>query len=85
MSQSSQEILTSQQAYLAMFEFLCQYYKRGQSDEIGGLLGGLQLLPDGQSADAAYYSHDWELAVRAVLEAESGDVGYREADFKLLH
>lgn len=83
MDQTTQPTLTSYQAYLAMFEFLCGYYERGQSDEIGGLLGGLQLLPDGQSADPAYYSHDWERAVRDVLAAESTDTGYRAADFKL--
>lgn len=54
MDQTTQPTLTSHQAYLVMFEFLRRYYERGQSDEIGGLLGGLQLLPDGQSADPAY-------------------------------
>jgi len=47
MDQTIQPTLTSHQAYLVMFEFLRQYYERGQSDEIGGLLGGLQLLSDG--------------------------------------
>lgn len=54
MNQTTQPTLTSHQAYLVMFEFLRRYYERGQSDEIGGLLGGLQLLPDGQSADPTY-------------------------------
>lgn len=44
MDNLTQQLLTPQQAYLAMFEFLCQYYERGQSDEIGGLLGALSLL-----------------------------------------
>ena len=51
MDQATQPTLTSHQAYLVMFEFLRRYYEQGQSDEVGGLLGGLQLLPDGQSAD----------------------------------
>lgn len=67
-----------------MCEFLRRYYERGHSDEIGGLLGGLQLLPNGQSADPAYYSCDWEMAVRDILAAESTPTGYREADFKLI-
>jgi hypothetical protein len=83
MDQTTQPTLTSHQAYLVMFKFLRRYYERGQSDEIGGLLGGLQLLPDGQSADPAYYSHDWEMAVRDVLAAESTAMGHGEVDFKL--
>ena len=37
------------EAYLAMFEYLRSYYERGQSDEIGSMLGGLSLLSDGES------------------------------------
>jgi hypothetical protein len=58
--------LTPQQAYLAMFAFLKAYYERGQSDEIGGLLGGLSLLQDGYPADPAYAS-EWNEAVEAAL------------------
>ena len=80
-NQPTQITLTLHQAYLVMFEFLRVYYERGKSDDIGSLLGGLQLLSDGGSADPAYYPHDWELAVRVVLAAESTPEGYREADF----
>lgn len=49
-----------------MFAFLKAYYDRGQSDEIGGLLGSLSLLQDGSPADPAYLS-DWNAAVEAAL------------------
>jgi hypothetical protein len=75
-------LLTPRQAYLCMFEFLRQYYARGQSDEIGGLLGSLSVLTDGLPADPAQAS-DWANAVRAVMAAESTPAGYREADFRL--
>ena len=53
-----------------MFEFLCQYHLGGlsESDEIGGLLGGLSLLDDGQPADPTYAS-DWAATVAAVVAA----------------
>ena len=58
--------LTPQQAYLAMYAFLKTYYERGNSDEIGGLLGSLSLLQDGYPVDRAYVS-DWNEAVEAAL------------------
>lgn len=83
--QGSEPLLTPRQAYLAMFEFLRQYYLRGLSEsaEIGGILGSLSLLTDGQPADPAYAS-DWAAAVSAVLVAEASPAGYREADFRLV-
>lgn len=81
MLQDSEPRLTSRQAYLAMFEFLRQHYDRGPSDEIGGLLGSLSLLPDGQPADQAY-ANDWREAVTAVLSAESAG-GYTAAVLRL--
>lgn len=74
--------LTPRQAYLCMFEFLRMYYERGHSDEIGGLLGSLSLLPDGQPADAAQAA-DWAKAVSTVLAADSRPGGYDGAEFKL--
>jgi len=64
-----------------MFEFLRQHYERGPTDEIGGLLGSLLFLPDGEPADAAY-AGDWAKAVDAVLKAETAG-GYVEATFRL--
>ena len=74
--------LTVRQAYLAMFEFLRRHYERGPTDEIGGLLGSLSLLQDGQAADAAMLS-DFEGAVATVIAAEAKQDGYREADLNL--
>lgn len=65
-----------------MFEFLRRHYERGPTDEIGGLLGSLSLLTDGQPADSAMW-FDWEEAVAAVLHAELMPEGYREADMRL--
>jgi hypothetical protein len=59
-------VLTPNEAYLAMFTFLQNYWERGHSSEVGALLGSLSLLPDGKPADAAVTS-DWNEAVRAAL------------------
>ena len=82
MSVYQQPILTTQHAYLVMFEFLRRHYERGPSDEIGGLLGSLSLLPDGLSVDPAMMS-DWQEAVATVLSAEQSPQGYHEADLQL--
>jgi hypothetical protein len=79
--QGSDPLLTSRQAYLAMYEFLRRHYERGPTDEVGGLLGSLSLLPDGQPADAAY-AGDWSEAVAEVLATEAAG-GYRAAEFRL--
>ncbi|WP_299408346.1 hypothetical protein [Acaryochloris sp. IP29b_bin.148] len=74
--------VTVREAYLAMFEYLRCYYEHGKSDEIGGMLGDLSLLQDGESADPAVMS-DFLLAMETVLQAE-GEGGYNAADLKLL-
>lgn len=56
-------------AYKAMFEFLMQYARRTQSEDIQALLGDLSLLPDGTPADPAMYS-DWVAAIATVDKAE---------------
>ena len=56
--------LTPTQAYLAMLAFLEAQYKATASDEIGGLLGSMALLPDGLPVDSAI-SADWMAAVEA--------------------
>jgi cobalamin biosynthesis protein CbiD len=64
--------LTPEQAYAAMYYFLEDYYARGQSDEIGGMLGGMSLLGDGGTTDPAVKS-DWQRAVqRAMTEGDAG-------------
>ena len=59
-------ILTEKEAYMAMFELLRQYYERGRSDEIGGMLGDLSLLNDETSADPAY-SVEWKEIVIKII------------------
>jgi hypothetical protein len=64
--------ITSEQAYAAMYDFLEDYYNRGHSDEIGGMLGGMSLLGDGGTADPAVRSH-WQRALqRAMTEGNAG-------------
>lgn len=54
--------LSEDVAYRSMFYFLQDYYQLTESDEIGGLLGGMALLEDGGPADAAV-AEDWQKAV----------------------
>ena len=63
------DLLSYQEAYLAMFEFLVQLYERTQSDALGALLGDLSLLPDGTTADPAAWG-DW---IRCVEKARRGE------------
>jgi len=61
--------LTKEEAYLAMFAFLEDYYSRGKSDEIGGMLGSMSLLQDGGTADPAI-EQDWNNALERVLKGK---------------
>lgn len=76
-----QTTLTVRQAFLAMHCFLDRYYQATHSDEVGGLLGGLSLLPDGSPADAAF-QHEWLESVEKVMSAEKSG-GYHPADLRL--
>ena len=69
--------LTARNAYVAMFLFLEKCWKQTKSEEIGKLLGGMSLLQDGGSADAAYF-HDW---MQCVMQVTSGQTS--EADIRL--
>ncbi len=62
--------ISLEQAYLAMYAFLENHYARTNSNDIGGLLGDLSLLSDGNSADPAART-DWD---EAVQKAISGNV-----------
>jgi hypothetical protein len=59
-------MLTEKQAHAAMYYFLDQFYQRTKSDDVGGLLGDMSLLPDGEPADSTI-SEEWEEAVQYVL------------------
>ncbi|WP_227817377.1 hypothetical protein [Nitrogeniibacter aestuarii] len=56
------ERLSESQAYLAMFAFLEERFRRIPSDELGALLSDLSLAPDGRPADPAV-ANDWHAAV----------------------
>jgi hypothetical protein len=62
--------MTSEQAYLAMFSFLEEHWRRGGSDELAMLLSSMSLLADGNTADPAI-ARDWS---NAVGRATSGQV-----------
>lgn len=50
------------QAYKVMFKFLDKYYQQTGSDDIGALLGSLQLLEDGKPVDSAMWG-EWRRAI----------------------
>jgi hypothetical protein len=55
--------LTSKQAYAAMYLYLAEMYQKGWR-ELGGLLGSMSLLEDGDPVDRVLWQ-DWEKAVEA--------------------
>ena len=64
------EKLTSKQAFQAMVFFLESLYERTESDDIGALLGDLQILEDGNTADPATWE-DWLESVEQVLNTST--------------
>lgn len=56
-------------AYQAMLAFLEKYYDMTHADEVGGLLGSMQLIEDGKPADPAIWD-DWIEAVDLVRGQE---------------
>ena len=56
-------------AYQAMIAFLERYYGLTNSDEIGALLGSMQLLGDGEPADRGMWE-EWLQAVNSVQKHE---------------
>lgn len=62
--------LTIQEAYAAMYKYLELLYQMTGSDDLGGILGGMSLLPDGGTADPAAWN-DW---LRVIAELRSGSV-----------
>ena len=66
------DTLSTKQAYLAMLKFLEGLYERTHSDDLGGFLGGFQILEDGEPTDAAAWI-DWLDAVSAVKSSTRTD------------
>lgn len=63
-------MLTEKEAYNAMYAYLVQVYEMTQSDDLGGLLGSMSTLCDGQTADPAIWD-DW---LKCVEQAKKGQV-----------
>ncbi|RKH08165.1 hypothetical protein D7V97_20240 [Corallococcus sp. CA053C] len=65
-----EETLSVKEAYAAMFEYLKALYQTTASDDLGGLLGSMSLLDDGEPVNPAVWA-DW---LRAVQKARQGKV-----------
>lgn len=61
------QVMTSKEAYAAMFHFLEQLHLRTRSDELGSLLGAMSILDDGSPADPAMTA-DWQKAVEYAVK-----------------
>lgn len=57
--------LTEKEAYAAMYAYLVTVYERTPSDELGGLLGDMSNVGDGETADPAVW-HEWLRCVNQV-------------------
>ena len=67
---SESKDITVQVGYLAMCTFLEELYTKFEFDQLGGILGGLQLLADGTPADPGMWA-DWIRAVDRARSAQS--------------
>lgn len=65
-----EEKLTLKEAYAAMYAYLQRLYETTGSEDLGGFLGGMSLLEDGEPADPAVWS-EW---MHAVQQARQGKV-----------
>jgi hypothetical protein len=59
------DTVTVRTAFVAMVKFLERYYQTTGADDVGALLGGLSLLPDGDPADQGF-KQEWIQAVEQV-------------------
>jgi len=64
------ERMTIQEAYRAMFRYLERQFELTKADEIGVLLGEMQLLEDGMPIDPGV----WDEWLASVREAQAGMV-----------
>ena len=62
-----QMTLNEKEAFSAMVYYLEAYYNRTKSDEIGGVLGDLNLLVDGKPAEPAAWN-DWHVALSKTIQ-----------------
>jgi hypothetical protein len=71
------DLLTTREAYAAMYVYLQRVAKMTSSDELPALLGGMSVLPDGGTADPAAWS-DWLNAIATVRAGGANlDLGLR--------
>ena len=61
------ELITKIQAFNAMCKFLEMYYERTLSDDVGSLLGDLNMATEGETADPAAWD-DWNQALKDILQ-----------------
>ena len=61
--------LSTRQAFDAMCHFLEEYYKQTKSDDVGSLLGDLQIDASNRTADPAAWN-DWLKSVKAATESK---------------
>jgi hypothetical protein len=66
-------VLSSLQAYKAMFFYLENLYSLPNSDDLGEFLGGMSLLDDGKTADPAAWE-DWEEAVQKAISSPDDEI-----------
>jgi len=72
MKNSAEKRLTELQAFNTMVKFLEGYYKETRSEFIVDLLSSFLFLPDGKTADLAFWS-DWENAIKTILKKHPGE------------
>jgi hypothetical protein len=65
--------LTPHQAYAAMFKFLEKYYELTNADDIGALLGSMQMAEDGKPMDPAMWD-EWVETLDGVCNTSSDAV-----------
>lgn len=61
------DMLTTKQAYFAMYKYLEHLYEMTNSDDLAGFLGSMSTLQDGMPADPAIWE-DWLEAIAEVLK-----------------
>jgi hypothetical protein len=61
--------LTEKEAYAAMFAYLVAVYEKTQSDDLGGLLGDMSTVGDGETADPAVW-HEWLRCINQVKQSK---------------
>lgn len=64
------KLLTIEESYCAMIHFLEELYKRTGSDDLGSLLGDMQINEDdGKSMDPGMWN-DWKRITERILAAQ---------------